>query len=847
MLLPLCKAATIDEISQLLSASPHLVTERGGERLGPVALAVFFGRVDLLELLTHYDVLPELLELADAAISDSRRIETAEGHPRCQTSGETAAMVRLHFFRWAITVCHHVALIEAVVSYAALFAYEDLFCWLTTNETISERYNTQYKIEAIGNSAVINAVDRGRISCLKWLIDFGCDINAVDPQTKSNPLLMAIFKGNLRIVQLLVEKGADMRVTLEDRDVNAIQAASTCGHDNIAHWLFTRAVENGSIVDVDCHDLLVSCAYLRTSSNFFAKAIVKQFPRLKDIGYRTLADSKSPSRLNRDGTFLATPRDTVLDAAFKTDNAGLVCSLLTDPAFLGISMRTHLTPSTLHHCLVAGHTSAVSLIVEYGEDADADIYSEFLDEDGKLSPENISRLYVWTLVVDCFSALYSDCSREEVLQHALREAITYGSMRLVRWLLEEAGLPVETDWIEGSPPLTALTHSRSDILDYLIEQHGVSLTDPRVKDRGDGSVLHLAAAKCQDHRMAKMLFRKLPQEVEACNSEGDTILMVAAKKYNTKVLERLAAMGAQLDPDGATSSSRPTQASRYTPLRDSFEYNPYEHDALMTADREEHFLDLVKRLHEVFGKVVFKLEHVPLAIRASLWRATEFMIQTIFPEYALSGPEHVHDQENLERIHALFLRAADREYPPLMSMLSHRFCLPEHVPKGLFYEHRYSWVSTLEEWETLFYSGLVGVYLHRIPDESEAAPRNIGPGPEECNGTCSTPDLPPVTIDPVLDACRTCDLKMLKAYVNYGATLQRRSRSGATPLLIACSGWADHMPIVKWLISKGCSLDDTDYAGKGVLDYSQPNGEIRCFLQSLLSPPTDTQPTTVVQ
>lgn len=771
-------------------------------------------------------------------------MESGENYSRGQAACEAAAHVRLQFFEWALAVCHHPAIVELAITLACSNSFEDIFCWLTTNSKLNEEHDCRAKIQAVANTAFATAIDRGRLSCVRWLLDFGCKVNGGESDHGSdNPLLQAITKGNLKIVQLLVERGAKLTLKLEDVDVNAIQAASTLGHDSVAHWLFMRAVESGSIVDIDCHELLVSCAYLRTSSNFFAKAIVKQFPRLKDIGYRCLASKVTPlnSRLKKNDPS-SHPRETVLDAAFKNGNVGFVCSLMTDPVFQGISMKTHLTPITLHQCLTGGNLNSVSLIVEYAEDVDTCIYNDLADEDGTLSPDNLSRLYLYSLVFDCFSSMCPDPTPENVLSYALNAAITHGSLRLVRWLLEEARIPIETDWIEGSPPYVALTNSRAEILDYLVQQHGVCIEDPRVKARGDGSVLHLAARICINPHMAKAFVHKLPHEVNTFDSEGRTPWMVASAKYSHKAVERVSAISSRnVFPEMERQESAPFEHREKG-------YSGFTHVGatdIGMEDREEHFLHLVKRMHRVFGKTLNTTFNV--SVKTHLWRATEFMVENIFPEYSRAGPEHAHDPENLERIHSLFLRAADAEYPPLIMLLAQRFCLPEHIPKGLLYEHRYSWEGTSEEWQHMYYSSIVGAYLHRVPETIPRMAISYGPTGDEEDGYCepqrpNKSTLPPPSIDPVLDACRTCDMTMLKTYIKFGAGLQRRSKHGATPLLVACAGWADHLPIVKWLLSKGCNLFEVDHFGRGVLDYAQPNGAIHLFLLDLIGSPPDPAP-----
>ena len=74
------------------------------------------------------------------------------------------------------------------------------------------------------------ACETGNYEIVQILIDYGADVNCVDPTIHSTPLIIALSSMNqnrFEIANLLIESGADVIVNADDHGENAL-AAATC-------------------------------------------------------------------------------------------------------------------------------------------------------------------------------------------------------------------------------------------------------------------------------------------------------------------------------------------------------------------------------------------------------------------------------------------------------------------------------------------------------------------------------------------------------------------------------------------------------------------------------------------
>jgi ankyrin repeat protein len=93
-------------------------------------------------------------------------------------------------------------------------------------------------LDASKRSALIGAIEQGRLEAVRFLLDKGASPNAVKGNMGYrvlHPLIEAIRNHHLDVAELLLEAGADPRRTASG--IDAIRAAETAGHEELAQQL----------------------------------------------------------------------------------------------------------------------------------------------------------------------------------------------------------------------------------------------------------------------------------------------------------------------------------------------------------------------------------------------------------------------------------------------------------------------------------------------------------------------------------------------------------------------------------------------------------------------------------
>lgn len=615
----------------------------------------------------------------------------------------------------------------------------------------------------------------GNIELLEKGLAAGRDISSLS-NNRLPAVSEAAMHGQLEAVKFLTNHGA----TLSHHGPNAspLQLACDRGYETVALWLRDRMIEDKLETEVLSSRIIHACVGGRLFD-----CIMWLSERIPDMMAKV------------------EHKDTLLDVPLLEGQASFVRRLLDEPT-LRVSIRSHCSPMTLLQCVSRGHEECVKLIVEKGGD-------EFVN----------------------YPAFYT--YRPGSLWHS---CFQYNSQELWKWLIHNRPKAISSGWAPGEPASMAVQFGRIDMLRTLIANFDVSLTHPKLQIDGFGTALHLAARLCRSPAMIGFLMEALPDALETLDSFGRTPLLVAATYANKEAIVALVKAGAEIHGEDFSGADLI--------------------DLLFTADREGQALAyLFRNCSESFNRVYFRPKHIEMAATKPDPAFLSHLLDHVYPDFA-------HPQKSsalgLSHIHYLFTKATLHELHDMLIWLAKRFNRPEHLPPKLFYELRmYQSLTNAPRWKELYYLGLVGRYMQGKPaalveaeEEHDALledPMN-GSGDQIPNehffggrfhdaGVLS--QLRPAAADGLIAACLAGNLKLVSLYYSFGASLQRRhSVSGITPVLAACASSGPKLKLILWLVSKGCSLFDTDYAGNGVLHYMSPGDPLaQAFLREQMGLP----------
>ena len=210
-----------------------------------------------------------------------------------------------------------------------------------------------YGMETI-SEALISAVEGGHILVAKLLLDHGADIEVYD-RWHVRPLHTAAHDGNLEMLKLLLDGGADINSAGGDRGSgikgSAIQDAAYRGDMRMVQYLIERGAE------IDMYRLGLPNA-LQNAASKGHTALIKV---LLSAG----------AELESDGG-----HGTALQSAIAGDQPDIVLLLLEHGANLDLfgevrDWKNKPLPSPLLHATMEGHVGIVKLLLEHGADVNA--------------------------------------------------------------------------------------------------------------------------------------------------------------------------------------------------------------------------------------------------------------------------------------------------------------------------------------------------------------------------------------------------------------------------------------------------------------------------------------------
>lgn len=613
----------------------------------------------------------------------------------------------------------------------------------------------------------------GHIGVLRKNLEAGRDISYLSTY-RLTAVSEAAMHGQLEAVQFLVENGA----ILSDDGPSTSPLLTACdrGHETVAVWLRDYMLKVGLEKDVLSGRVVTACVGGRLF-DFIMWLSNRLLNLLEDVENR----------------------ESLLDIPLLEGQAAFVQKLLDEPS-LNISIQSNCSLMTLLQCVSRGHEECVKLIVERGGD-------DFV---------NHPAFYTYR-----HGSLWHSCFQ-------------YNSQELWQWLLRHRPTAISSGWAPGEPASMAVQFGRLDMLETLIERFGVSLTDARIKADGIGTTLHLAARICKTPAMITFLLKSLPAALKSLDSFGRTPLLVAAAHSNKEALVTLVKAGAELhvaDFSGADLL-----------------------ELLYTTDRDGQAMSyLFRKCPEYFHRQYFRPKHIHMAASKADPGFLAHLLNHVFPDFAPTNG--LHDELSLSHIHYLYCKATLHELHDLLVWLARRYNHPEHLPPRLVYELRmYQSLTNPHRWKELYYLGIVGRFMQAasidfgVANQDEAAEDEVVPLDDSGDSIAKTiyggkfrvatieAQLRPAVTDGLIAACLTGNLKLVSLYHKFGASLQRRKPSvGITPILAACAAPGPKLKLLTWLLSKGCCIFDTDFAGNGALQFMAPGDPAaKAFVKDLL-------------
>lgn len=102
-----------------------------------------------------------------------------------------------------------------------------------------------------GWSALQIAATKGQLAVVKLLVDKGADINYQHPISKNTAFHMAAFGNYTEVVKYLAEKGADINIKMR-ADVSLIRAIRDEGNTKMVEFLTSLGVRDDGCLEEKC-------------------------------------------------------------------------------------------------------------------------------------------------------------------------------------------------------------------------------------------------------------------------------------------------------------------------------------------------------------------------------------------------------------------------------------------------------------------------------------------------------------------------------------------------------------------------------------------------------------------
>lgn len=405
------------------------------------------------------------------------------------------------------------------------------------------------------NSAVTVAVDLGLYAALNQLIIHGFDVN------QQSVLCRASERGHTNIVELLIEKGADVNQMCACTGATPLYIAAKNGHTDVVKVL----IANKAVVDQTCTDAGLRPLYIAAQNGHteVVEVLLANQANVdiicKDYGYggTALYIAAKKGRTKVVEVLLANHADvnpirsrdgaTALYIAAEKGHTEIVELLIRSGADVNQTLNGNYNRSPLHIAARNGHTKIVELLLANNAnvnqairfDGSAALFFAALSDHTKIvellirSGANVNQ----TLNVDCnYSPLHI--------------AAQYGHTKVVELLLAYDADVNQVLRSDGATALyNAVQNGHIDIVNLLIRS-GANVNQ-MVKGNCNYSPLYIAAQKGYT-KIVELLLANGANFNHCINENGSTVLDAAVESGHLDIVELLLAAQANfIMPEGS--------------------------------------------------------------------------------------------------------------------------------------------------------------------------------------------------------------------------------------------------------------------------------------------------------
>ncbi|CAG8103036.1 unnamed protein product [Penicillium salamii] len=337
----------------------------------------------------------------------------------------------------------------------------------------------------------------------------------------TNPIISASQGGYEKVVQLLLEKGAEVNAK-GGHSGNALQAASSEGHDNIVKLLLEKGAE------------------VNAKGGYFGNALQAASSEGHDKIVQLLLEKGA--EVNAKGGYFG----NALQAASSEGHNKIVQLLLEKGA--EVNAKGGYFGNALQAASSEGHEKIVQLLLEKG--AEVDVQNGYFGNAFQAASHNGNKKTVQLLLKKGAEIN----AKGGFFGNALQAASSRGHDRIVQLLLEK-GAEVNAKGGNFGTSLQAASHNGNKKTVQLLLEKGAEIN---VQGGNFGNALQAASFKGHDH-IVQLLLEKGAEVNADINSEAGIFgnaLQMASSQGHDKVVQLLLEKGIELNAqDGAFGSA----------------------------------------------------------------------------------------------------------------------------------------------------------------------------------------------------------------------------------------------------------------------------------------------------